>query len=51
MSSVRGTKTWVTFLCWSMGSRPMGLLSANLTGGRTQQSGGRNGTSTANAVQ
>ena len=41
MSSVRGTKTWVILLCWSMGSRPMGLLSANLTGGRILQSGGK----------
>ena len=27
--------------CWSMGSRPMGLLSANLIGGKTPQSGGK----------
>ena len=39
-SLVKGTTTWATLLCWSTGSRPMGLLSASLTGGRTQQSGG-----------
>ena len=40
-SSARVMTTWVILLCWSMGSRPMGLLSANLTGGRTLQSVGK----------
>ena len=34
---VRVTTTWVILLCCSTGSRPMAPLSANLTGGRTQQ--------------
>ena len=36
-SSVRVMTTWVILLCWNMGSRPMGLLSSNLTGGRILQ--------------
>ena len=31
---VRMMTTWVILLCWSTGSRPVDLLSANLTGGR-----------------
>ena len=40
-SSARVTTTWVILLCWSMGLRPMGPLSANPTGGRTPQFAGK----------